>query len=301
MKRVVRIGLMAVAGLALAAGLVLATGVVLGQRKAMRNIAVDVAPVAYRSDAASLARGQYLYESRGCMECHGTDGRGRVVIDDPGGVFVRATNITAGNPEIARYGDLDWVRAIRHGVAPSGRPLLIMPSEDYNQLSDEDLGAVIAYVRSLPPGNGAEGDGRGEVRLPLLVRALYGYGKIPDAAEKIDHGRPPSPPLAPAPTAAYGAYVANACIGCHGANLAGGKIPGAPPDWPPAADLRPGAVMLRYGTPERFIAMMRTGMRPNGSPVSKVMPFESLAKMSDTDLTALYLHLKALPVTQASR
>lgn len=301
MKRVFRIGLISVAGLALVAGLVLATGVVLGERKAGRKITVDVTPVAYQADAASLARGKYLYESRGCMECHGADGFGRVVIDDPGGVFVRATNITAGNPEIARYGDLDWIRAIRHGVAPSGRPLLIMPSEDYNQLSNEDLGAVVAYVRSLPPGPGGGEAVRAEVRLPLLVRALYGFGRIPDAAEKIDHGRPPSPALSPAPTAAYGAYVANACIGCHGANLAGGRIPGAPPDWPPAADLRPGAVMLRYGTPERFIAMMRTGMRPNGSPVSKVMPFESLSKMSDTDLTALYLHLKALPVTQAAR
>lgn len=59
--------------------------------------------------------------------------------------------------------------------------------------------------------------------------------------------------------------------------------------------------MLRYRTPERFIEMMRNGVRPDGTEVSKVMPFESLRKMSDTDLTALYLHLKALPVTQAAR
>lgn len=297
MKRVIRIAGWTIAGLVVAAGLILATGMLLAERKAQRRVPVPTVPVAFRDDAQALARGKYLYESRGCMECHGADGRGRVMINDPGGMFVRTPNVTAGNPDIARYRERDWVLAIRHGVAPSGRPLMIMPSEDYNQLSDEDLSALVAYMRSLPPLL----SGMTEIRLPLMARVLYGFGMIQDAAAKIDHSRPPSPPLQPTPTAAYGAYVANACIGCHGADLAGGKIPGAPPDWPAAADLRPGAVMLRYRTPDRFIEMMRTGVRPDGTEVSKVMPFESLSRMSDTDLTALYLHLKALPVTQAAR
>ena len=104
-------------------------------------------------------------------------------------------------------------------------------------------------------------------------------------------------PVPEAVTAQHGAYVANACIGCHGATLAGGKIPGAPPDWPAAARLSPGAgsAMPRYADAQAFAAMLRSGKRPDGSAVSKVMPFVALKELNDTDVQALYLHLKALP------
>jgi mono/diheme cytochrome c family protein len=99
-----------------------------------------------------------------------------------------------------------------------------------------------------------------------------------------------------APTAAHGAYVVNTCIGCHGANLSGGKVPGAPPDWPAAANLTPGegSAMPRYADAESFKAMLRSGKRPDGSAVSPVMPFGALKELNDVDAQALYLHLKAL-------
>jgi len=76
----------------------------------------------------------------------------------------------------------------------------------------------------------------------------------------------------------------------------GGKSPGGPPAWPPAAQLTPGdgSVMGRYLSAEAMIAMFRSGKRPDGTAV-QVMPFESLREMSETDLRALYLYLKALP------
>lgn len=91
----------------------------------------------------------------------------------------------------------------------------------------------------------------------------------------------------------HGAYVANSCIGCHGAKLVGGKIPGAPPGWPAAARLRPGArsAMALYPTADAFVAMFKSGKRPDGSAVSAVMPFAALGAMSDVDVRALYLHL----------
>src|SRR3990167_6722481 len=83
-------------------------------------------------------------------------------------------------------------------------------------------------------------------------------------------------------TVANGQYVANMCIGCHGADLSGGKIPGGPPDWPAAADIRPGAnsAMARYPNAASFVAMLRTGKRPDGTPI-QVMPFESLGQRSE--------------------
>ena len=85
------------------------------------------------------------------------------------------------------------------------------------------------------------------------------------------------------------------CIGCHGAGLSGGKIPGGPPDWPAAARLAPGegSAMPAYKDADAFVAMMRSGKRPNGSDIA-VMPFGSLKTMNETDLRALYLYLKQM-------
>ena len=64
-----------------------------------------------------------------------------------------------------------------------------------------------------------------------------------------------------------------------------------------AANLTPGddSAMLRYDAPEKFVAMIRTGKRPDNSAVSSVMPFPTLKNMSDTELGALYVYLKTLP------
>jgi len=265
----------------------------MGDRKLARHVDVAVAPVALHSDAASIERGGYLFRSRGCGDCHGMDGAGAVVVDD-GALHVRSPDITpAPTGVVARYTAVDWVRTIRHGVKPDGRPVMIMPSEEYNRLVDADLAAIVAYVRQLAPATGA----RAEVRLPMPVKALYAAGLVRDASEKIDHSLAPAQPVPEGITTAHGAYVANGCIGCHGARLTGGKIAGAPPDWPAAARLAPGpgSALDRYPSAEPFMAMLKTGKRPDGSSVSKVMPFVSLKEMNEVDVRALYLHLRSLP------
>jgi len=272
----------------------LALGSYLGDRKSQRHIDLDVAAVALPADPASLDRGRYLYTTRGCADCHGADGAGKAFIDDGHGMYAKSPNISTGPGNVvAAYRAQDWVRTIRHGVKPDGRPVFIMPSDDYNRLTDSDLGALIAYVKQLPP---ASGDGLVTL-IPALVKTLYAAGVIRDAAEKIDHTLPPAMPVPAEVSAAHGAYVATMCVGCHGAHLSGGKIPGGPPSWPAAANLTPGegSAMTRYVNAEQFIAMLKNGKRPDGSEVSKVMPFGSLRELSDVDANALYLHLKSLP------
>lgn len=278
--------------LALAA--VVAIGLTLGQRRAARHIAIQVEPVALRGDTASVERGRYLYGSRGCVDCHGDKGGGATLADDGKGLKLAGPNITSGNPRIAAYQPVDWVRSIRHGVGADGRALRLMPSEDYNRLTDDDLASVVAYVRQLPPQLGQE---LGIIELPLPARVAYGFGAIPEAVTKIDHSLPPSMPVAEGVTVGHGRYVAQMCQGCHGARLLGGKIAGAPPDWPAAARLAPGqgSAMSRYGDPSTFIAMMRSGQRTDGGPIA-VMPFASLKTMNDIDLRALHLYLTQLAV-----
>lgn len=301
MNKWIKRGGLAVLGLVALGASTLVVGTQLGQRKMNRIVSIDVAAIPVPTDAASIERGRYLYMSRGCTECHGVDGAGKDVVNDGKGMHVHAPNISPGPGNVvANYSVTDWVRTLRHGVKPDGRPAVVMPSEDYARLTDADLGAMVAYLRQMPPAAGTAA----VLELPPLVKTLYAAGVMHDAAEIIDHTLPPSTPVPEAATPEHGAYVINSCIGCHGAKLSGGKIPGAPPEWPAAANLTPGdgTAMTHYPTAEAFAEMLKTGKRPDGSEVSKVMPFLALKEMNDTDVRAMYLHLKTLaPVAAGNR
>ena len=262
------------------------------QERMDRRIPIAAYNVDIPSSAEAVERGRYLYSTRGCADCHGADGAGRAFVDD-GSMRIKGANISPGPGNVvAQYTPADWERTLRHGVKPDGRPVLVMPSEDYNRLSDADLGALVAYVKQLPPAKG----GAAELVLPLPYRALYGLGQIPDAATTIDHTRKPVAPVAEGVTVEHGAYVSAMCIGCHGEGLSGGKIPTGPPDWPAAPNLTPGegSVLPRYADAAAMTAMLRSGKRPDGTAIA-VMPFDSFKHISDTDVAALLLYLKSLP------
>ena len=285
--------------LAIGVGALAASAVYLSDRKLQRVIDVPIASIDFRSIDADLGRGQYLFATRGCSECHGTGGEGHIVINDASsGFLVTAPNINAGGIT-ATYSDEDWVGVLRHGLKPPRTPVFVMPSEDYAQMADEDVASLVAYIRSLPatPGKNAQ------LKLPFMVKALYAFGLATDAAEKIDHTRP-APKRVPSSAHEQGAYVATTCAGCHGEGLAGGKIPGAPPTWPAAANLTSAtdSAMAKYSSAAAFRQMMRSGKRSDGSSVSSVMPFESLKQMSDHELDTLYGFLKTLqPKTSGTR
>lgn len=301
MKAWMRWMLWGVGGVLLLSAGAVAWGVMRSDQRLARKITQPAYELAVPDGDTALARGRYLFASRGCAECHGPDGAGRPFIDEPGGgLYARSPNISPGPGSVtATYTPADWERTVRHGIKPDGRPLLIMPSEDYSRLTDADVGALVAYVRSLAPAAG----GPAEFRLPLPVRVLYGFGVIPDAAEKIDHALPPSQPVPEGVTVEHGRYVAQMCIGCHGAGMSGGTIPGGPPDWPPSANLTPGdgSVLPRYADTAAFRRAMRTGKRPDGSAISSVMPFQTLRALNDTDLDAIRLYLQTLPPRPAGQ
>ena len=293
MKKPIKIVVASLAGLVVVVAVAASVVSPLAERKLHRVVQLPPLQVTFASADGQLERGEYLFKTRGCMECHGVDGAGHVVIDDKAsGFFARAPNITGGGASPARsYTDTDWVRTLRHGVKPSGQPLLIMPSEDYAHMTDADIAAVVAYVRSLPPAS----TGGGEFNIPFPVKAAYLLGAIKDSAEKIDHTA-----AAPAAVAddllARGQYIAQSCSGCHGPHFSGGKIPGTPPSWPPAANLTsaPDSAMSRYSSADQFKSMLRTGKRPDGTAISDVMPFKSLVYMDDAELDALFAFLKTV-------
>ena len=144
-----------------------------------------------------------------------------------------------------------------------------MPSHEYTTMADEDLAAMIAYLKTVPAVDKA----RGAVAPGPLIRALMLAGQVELAADEIDHAAPRMASITPAISVEYGAYLAAGCTGCHGANLSGGKIPGTPPDWPAAANLTPHETAgSSKWTKTQFVEVLRTGQRPDGSKINPIMP-----------------------------
>lgn len=258
--------------------------------KLKQTFPVTARPVKIPTDAAALAHGKHMAETRGCNECHGADYGGAKVIDNPAMGLLSGPNLTRGQGSvIASFRDEDWVRAIRHGVAPDGRGLLLMPSEEYAHFSDEDLGSVIAYLKTVPAVD--------RESVPLkpgpVARGLLVAGKLKLAAAVIDHANLRPEFVPPGATVEYGRYLSVGCTGCHGVKFSGGKIDIGPPDWPPAANLTPLGRLERWSEAD-FIAAMRTLKRPDGTAINPVMP-RSFGNMTDVELQALWAYFKTLP------
>lgn len=251
---------------------------------------------------ASIARGKHLVEARYvCVECHGVDFGGGTMVDDPlVGTFL-GPNLTAGKgSKVSNYQVADWDRTVRHGILPNGQPTP-MPAEDFRSMSDQELADIIAYIRSLPPVDA-------EVppySLGPLGKVLMATGQFVLAANGgQDHHAPHVPyPPATEPNATFGKHLASVCTGCHGSDLAGGPIPGGPPDWPPAANLTPHADGLQGWTYAQFVVALREGRRPNGEaikdPMTRMVPYARA--MTDVELNALWSYLGGINPLQDRR
>lgn len=257
-----------------------------------RKHVVQAAAVTVTSDAAAIARGRHLAMTRGCLDCHGKDFGGAKVVDDPLIGKLHGPNLTQGKGGVpSDYMDMDYIRAIRHGVDRTGRALMLMPSQEYAMMSDEDIGSLVAYLKSVPSVDRE----RGPVAPGPLAYVLLAVGEIKLAAAEIDHGAARPVRVAEGVTVDYGRYLSATCAGCHGNNFSGGKIPGGAPHWPPAANLTSFAgTGMSTWSQEQFRSVLRTMKRPDGSTVDPAMP-AGFGLMTDDELSALWLYLKSLP------
>lgn len=258
---------------------------------------ISVEQVAIPSDEAAIERGRYLATSVStCIGCHALDFGGKFFFDDPAIGQIYSANLTAGESgKGAVYTDEDWVRALRYGVKPDGKPVLVMPSQHFRHLSDEDLGALIAYLKTIPPIDRESP----APNLMVMGKVLFGLnqlGKLP--AEIIAEEGPPPPAPAPGVSVEYGQLIATvgACQDCHGEALTGGTVG---PGGPVAPNLTPGGQLLVW-TEADFIKAFRTGETPQGKMDPENMPYTEY-QMEDDDLKALYLYLKSLPAAQPDK
>ncbi|HEX6748425.1 MAG TPA: c-type cytochrome [Longimicrobium sp.] len=261
-------------------------------RKAYNEIAVS--PLRADASPAALERGRHLVEAISkCAECHGQGLGGQLMFDAGPLGQVYASNLTRGRGGVMnRYSDGQLERAIRHGVDDRGRALAVMPSSDFWLMSDADVQAVIAYMRTLPPVDREVP----QTNIRALGRALYLAGQLPlFPAELMSHTAARPAPVAPGVTLEYGKYLATigGCTGCHGADLAG-AAQGHGPDEPPPANLTP-AGELRTWTEQDFFNALRTGKRPNGSAIRAPMPWASSGRMTDDEIRAVWMFIKSMP------
>jgi cytochrome c553 len=249
-------------------------------------------------DPAQVERGRHLATAVAkCTDCHTADMGGKLFIDGGPLGTIYSSNLTPGKgSRVASYTDAQLEAAIRHGIRPNGRGLMIMPSDEYYNLSDEDVSAIIAYVRALPAVDREQPDSK----LGPLGRALFTFNKLPVVtAARMDHDaqRGVAPPAGP--TREYGQYLVSVggCRGCHGPNLVGGPSP--EPGAPPAANITPAGPIGKWSEAD-FVRVIRTGTRPDGSKLLDFMPWRSMARHTDDELHAIWLYLQTVPPVQSA-
>jgi mono/diheme cytochrome c family protein len=271
-------------------------------------------PIAASADSAVIARGHYVVRVVGdCATCHGATDQRKAYVEGadvplsggfefkiPPGEF-RVRNITP-DPEtgVGRVSDGAIARALRYGVGHDGRALL--PFMEMQGLSDEDLVAVISYLRSQPP-----------VRNPVPDHHYNLLGMIVRATVLANPVGPKSPPPHLSPrgaTVENGRYLAGSvanCWACHTSRnpstgaLTGplyGGATGVTDDFDPnrtwnPPNLTPDPMTGRSAifTEDQFVARFRAGRRIPGSP----MPWQAFRQMTDDDLRAIYRFLRTLP------
>jgi mono/diheme cytochrome c family protein len=286
--------LLVILGLITAAILALFT---LGNIRFHQQYSLDIQTPTIPENTDALARGRHLVENVAhCTYCHGPDLGGEVLVDDPGLGTVVAPNLTAGAGGLAgRYESADWVRTLRHGVTPTGRTVILMPSRFLTALGQDDLAAVIAYLQTIPPVDHE----LPETKLGPMAYVMIGAGPFMEAlsAPHIDHTQPPERAPTERPSAAYGAYLVEVgqCRGCHGLELAGGQSGRSNPIGP---NLTPGGELVGWNSTD-FFELMRTGIHPTGRSIDPYMPWEHFQNMSDTELEAIWAFLQTLPALES--
>ena len=267
-------------------------------------VALTLSLTAAAQTDSRVERGRYLVESiAGCGNCHTPQGpngpepgkalAGGLRIDEPAFTAV-ASNITP-DPDtgIGKWTDAQIALAIREGKRPDGS--LIgppMPIGLYRGISDNDLAAMVAYLRTVPPVKHAVAKSTYRITLP----PSYGppVGKVADVprTDKVAYGR-------------YLAGPVGHCVECHSrpgpqgmpdfANGLGAGGMAFPGPWGRSVASNITPTGLARFTDAQLKAVITTGVRPDGSRLLPPMGTAYYARMTGDDLDALVAYLRTLP------
>jgi len=266
----------------------------------------------FEATPARLERGRYLVESvSACFACHttydpkdpvksyaaATNKGGGGSLDADGAPWLIAPNITPDEETGAgTWTDDMFARAIREGIGHDGRALFpAMPYQNYRNYSDEDVAAIVVYLRSIP----AVKNKLPKSEIPFPLSRLI--NTVPEPlTESI-----PEPNVSTAvKRGEYMIKVAD-CAGCHtprgdkGEPLAGMAYGGGNPfdDGKGGAvtpmNLTPDATGISYYDETLFVKTIRTG-HVGARALSPHMPWWVYKNMTDEDLKSIFAYLRTL-------
>lgn len=265
-----------------------------------------------------IARGEYLANNvMVCMQCHsqrdfslfggpskpGTSGIGGEPHDQsmgfPGSYI--STNLTPYH--LSEWTDGEIFRAITSGVNRDGKALFpIMPHPNFGQLDEEDIKAVIAYLRTLESVPYEPAPSKSDFPMNFIVNFMPKKATLKQAPSKSD-------------MVAYGQYLvtAGSCRSCHTnhdskGNPFGPEFGGGMEFHFPdgsilrAPNLTPHNSGIGNWTAEQFVDRFKTYSdssyvphKVNQGDFQTVMPWFSYTNMTKEDLTAIYEYLKSNP------
>ena len=278
MKKALRwagIGLASLVGLVLVAAFV----IFVMSEMVLREQHQAAAETLVAPDPAFLADAPRQAKVLGCTNCHGENMRGKVMADVPNVIRILAPNIAELAPKLS---DQQLAAAIRQGIGHDGRALFVMPSPQYSRMTDGEVAAMVAWLRSLPkvPGEG------GRVTFRPIGRFALATGKLRSAPDMMEEFRAQAPIALGAEHEPARHFAAKACAECHGPALYGAEMPFAT-----TPDLR---VAAGYDL-EQFKTLMRTGRTPAGKELGLMKEVAELdfVHMTDAEIEALHAYLTA--------
>ena len=254
-----------------------------------------------------IEKGRYLTTAANCVGCHtepnGVEYAGGRALKTPFGVFYSPNITPHPTAGIGRWSDADFLRALKHGISPQGRPYYpAFPYTSFSGISDTDALAIKSFLFSLPPSDKA--NRTHELSFPYSVRlALWPWRWL------YFDPKPFAPPQGTSPEVARGAYLVNVlghCGECHTprnrfgareddkllagtiAGPEGGKIPNITPD--PQTG-------LGHWSKKDVIRVLESGLLPNfdavGSSMGEVV--RATSKLEAADRAAIAAYLASIP------
>src|SRR5262245_2318645 len=276
-------------------------------------LVLTLSGVAWPASPAEVARGKAVFAAAAGCGCH-TEPRGPVnaggkKFSGPFGT-VYAANITPDiQTGIGGWTDAQIITAIRLGRRPNGDRLLpVHPFTSFNGMAEEDLRALVVFLRTVPPVQRPSTPKK--ITVPLFESVFLPAWLATFAA--IEN----APPTAPTAGLARGEYLVRAmghCSECHTPRsglimavdttrfLAGhGKKTG--PEGQAAPNITPDRdTGIGTWTEEQIMMYLATGNRPDGDVAGGLMgeniqgTLAGYKDMSKSDLQAIAQYLKSIP------
>jgi mono/diheme cytochrome c family protein len=262
---------------------------------------------------AELARGKYVFGATGGCGCH-TEPKGPInaggrKFDGPFGTVYSANITPDSKTGIGAWTDEQIITAIRLGRRPNGERILpIHPFTSFNGMAEEDLKALVAFLRTVPPINRPNTPKK--ITVPMFESVFLPAWLMAFAAKETP------PPAAPVSGVARGEYLVHAvahCGECHtprsamtmavdNSRFLAGNEKKTGPEGQATPNITPDkATGLGDWTEEQIVTYLGTGNRPDGDVAGGLMAeniqgtLAGFKDMTRADLTAIAHYLKSIP------